>query len=281
MCELRESSDSDPDELPAPFWANTSSNNIVKSLVERADISVKKELEELIAGGTIEKPIHEDITYDSIYESKDNLWNFLFFTGYLKKVGIRMEGDSRYVTFAIPNREVRYIYNNTIMNWFRGEIQTRDLTRLYGALVTGEAETVQKELSSLLMESISYEVRPPRCDRRQVADGREEFYHGFLLGILVNMKEYLVRSNRESGLGRYDIAVRHLDVSKAPVILELKVSNTFKGMDAACEKALEQIKENHYNDWLPEEGYTQVWDYGIAFFKKQCRVKAVYEELVH
>lgn len=257
-----------PDELPAPFWANTSSNSIIKNLVERADISVKRELEELIAGGTIEKPVHEDITYDSIYESDDNLWNFLFFTGYLKKLSIRMEGDIRYVRLAIPNREIRYIYNHTIMNWFRTEIAGKDLSVLYEALLNGSANIVQKELSSLLMESISY------------MDGREEFYHGFLLGILENMKDYLVKSNRESGFGRYDIAIRHLDVSKTPVILELKVSNTFKGMEAACDKALAQIRDNHYNDWLPEEGYTRVWDYGIAFFKKQCRVKAVGVDLV-
>lgn len=258
-----------PDGLPLPFWANTSSNSIVKNLVERADMSVKKELEELIAGGTIEIPVHEEITYDSIYESDDSLWNFLFFTGYLKMISIRMEGDIRYVRLAIPNREIRYIYNSTIMNWFRTEIGTKDLSLLYNALMEGNAETVQKELSLLLMESISY------------MDGREEFYHGFLLGILENMKEYLVKSNREGGFGRYDIAIRHLDVSRAPVILELKVSDTFKGMDAACDRALNQIRDNHYNDWLPEEGYTRVWDYGIAFFKKQCRVKAVLVELVH
>lgn len=253
-----------PDELPAPFWANTSSNNIIKNLVEKADLSVKAELESLLAGGVIEKPVHEDITYDSIYDSEDNLWNFLYFTGYLKKTSMRLEGDMRYVKLAIPNREVRYIYSNTIMFWFRAKVQMRDLSKLFDALAEGDADTVQLELSSLLMESISY------------MDGREEFYHGFLLGILENMKDYLVKSNRESGLGRYDIAVRQLDVNKTPMILELKVSDTFKGMEAACDRALLQIETNHYNDWLPEEGYSEVLDYGIAFYKKQCRVKVVH-----
>ena len=105
-------------------------------------------------------------------------------------------------------------------------------------------------------------------------DGREEFYHGFMLGLLEKLKDYLVNSNKEGGLGRYDIALRSMDVSKVPLILELKVSDTYKGMETACEKALDQIEEMHYNDWLPEEGYTEVLDYGIAFFKKQCRVKA-------
>lgn len=104
-------------------------------------------------------------------------------------------------------------------------------------------------------------------------DGREAFYHGFILGILGNLRDYIVTSNREGGTGRYDIAVRSLDVSKPALIIELKVSDTFKGMDATCDAALKQIANNGYNDWLPEEGYTEVLDYGIAFFKKQCRVK--------
>lgn len=111
-------------------------------------------------------------------------------------------------------------------------------------------------------------------------DGGEAFYHGFFLGILENLKEYLVTSNREAGLGRYDIAIRSLNVSKPPIILELKVSDTYKGMETACDAALKQIEVNHYDDWLPEEGYTEVLNYGIAFFKKQCRVKSVRKTLV-
>lgn len=111
-------------------------------------------------------------------------------------------------------------------------------------------------------------------------DGGEAFYHGFFLGILENLKEYIVTSNREAGLGRYDIAIRSLNVSKSPIIPELKVSDTYKGMETACDAALKQIEVNHYNDWLPEEGYTEVLNYGIAFFKKQCRVKSVRKTLV-
>lgn len=247
--------------LPIPYWSNTSSNSIVKTLVERADSKVKAEIELLVADGTIEKQVHEDITYGDIYDSEDNLWNFLFFTGYLKNTGLRMEGDARYISLAIPNREVRYIYNNTIMNWFRDDIKTKDLSSLYHDLLNGEGEGFRQELSILLMNSISY------------MDGREAFYHGFILGILGNLRDYIVTSNREGGTGRYDIAVRSLDVSKPALIIELKVSDTFKGMDATCDAALKQIANNGYNDWLPEEGYTEVLDYGIAFFKKQCRVK--------
>lgn len=251
-----------PNAFPAPYWKNTSSNAIVRDLVEHADPFVKREIEQLIAGQSIEKPIHEDTTYEDIYESGDNLWNFLFFTGYLKKGSDRMEGRTRFITMTVPNEEVAYIYESTIANWFRDKIKMKDLSMLHSCLMEGEAQGVQRELSGLLIESISY------------LDGREAFYHGFLLGILKNMKEYLVTSNRESGYGRYDIAVRSLDVSKTPVIIELKISDTFKGLEEACERALTQIEDKHYDDWLPEEGYTEVWNYGIAFFKKQCAVKA-------
>lgn len=256
-----------PNEFPAPYWANTSSNSIVKTLVEKAGLSVKKELEDLLAGGTIEKPVHEDITYDSVYESEDSLWNFLFFTGYLKQVSRRLEQVTQLVTMAVPNLEIEYIYRNTIVSWFRDEIKARDLTVMYQAMQDGKADVFRRELSKLLLLSISY------------IDSKEAFYHGFLLGVLGNMTEYLVTSNRESGNGRYDILVRSLDVSRPPVILELKVSDTYKGMEAASDKALDQIKEKKYASWLPAEGYTGVWNYGIAFFRKQCIIKGEYQKL--
>ena len=249
------------DEMPAPYWANTSSNSIVRSLVERADVSVKEELEVLLSDGQIEKPIHEEITYDSVYDSEDNLWNFLFFTGYLKQVSRKMEHEIQYLTMAVPNLEVKYIYNNTITKWFRDEIKEKDLSFMYRAMQEGDAGRFQLELSGLLQESISY------------MDTKEAFYHGFLLGVLGNMSDYIVKSNRESGNGRLDIVVLSRDVLKTPVIMELKVSETYKGMEAACDAAIKQIEERRYDSWLPEEGYTEVLNYGIAFFRKQCRVK--------
>ena len=256
-----------PEAFPSPYWANTSSNSIVRNLVERADLSVKGEIEELLADGMIEKPVHEDITYADIFQSDDNLWNFLFFTGYLKKVSSRMEGENQYITMAIPNTEVCYIYNHTILNWFRNEIKIKDLSALYHAIMKGDAPVVQSQLSQLLMESISF------------MDSKEAFYHGFLLGVLGNMRDYLVKSNRESGEGRYDILIRSLDVTVPAVILELKVSDTFKGLEKACDEALSQIQKKKYDAWLPEEGYGQAFHYGIAFYKKQCRVKVVEKKL--
>lgn len=257
-----------PNELPAPYWANTSANSIVKTLIERADVSTKKELEDLLAGGIIEKPVHEDITYDSVYDSEDNLWNFLFFTGYLKQVSRRLENITQYVTMAVPNLEVEYIYRNTITSWFRDEIKVRDLTVMYQAMQAGNSEVFQQELSKLLQLSISY------------MDAMESFYHGFILGVLGNMKDYIVQSNREGGKGRSDIVIRSLDVSCPPMILELKVAQTYKGLDDACDKALNQIKEKEYGSWLPEEGYTEVWNYGIAFYRKQCKIKAEHQDLI-
>lgn len=173
-------------------------------------MSVKEELETLLAGHSIERAVHEDITYDSVYDSDNNLWNFLFFTGYLKQVSQRMEGQNRMVTMRIPNEEVAYIYENTVTNWFQDHMKQRDMTSIYRAMLNGDSEKFQKELSYLLQESISY------------MDGKENFYHGFLLGILSNLQNYLTRSNRESGDGRLDIVVRSPDILQPPAILELK-----------------------------------------------------------
>lgn len=251
----------DPTEFPSPYWANTSSNSIVRSLIDNADPSVKGELEILLAGGTIEKPVHEEITYDSVYDSEDNLWNFLFFTGYLKLISRRLEGENRYITMGIPNLEVKYIYTNMIENWFTEKIKSKDLSAMYRAMQDGNAEVFENELTRLLKESISY------------MDAREAFYHGFLLGVLGNMSDCIVKSNRESGNGRLDIVVKNLDDSKPPIIMEIKVSETFKKLETACDKAMKQIVDMEYDSWVPEDGYTEVLNYGIAFFRKRCKIK--------
>ena len=252
--------------FPTAAWSNSSSNKIVRDLIECADDEVKDEIETLIAGGTIEKQVHEDITYEDIYASEDNLWNFLFFTGYLKKVSLRMEGVHQYITMAIPNNELLYIYENSVMGWFKDQVKVQNLTGLYEALLSGDAGTFAEELAIQLQKTISY------------MDGKEAFYHGFLLGILGNLKGYLVKSNREAGDGRYDICVRSHNVSKTPVIIELKVSESFKKMDDRAAEAVEQIKKMSYAADLEEEGYTEVLYCGIGFFRKQLRVKMVRQE---
>lgn len=258
---------SNEDAFPTAVWSNTSSNSIIKDLIDHAGESVKEEIEVLVNGGTIEKQVHEDITYDHIHESEDNLWNFLFFTGYLKRISMRMEGIHRYVTMAVPNAEVLYIYENTITTWFRDEVKAQNLSLLYSAMLEGKADVFQEELNRQLQICISY------------MDNKEAFYHGFLLGILANLSTYIVRFNREAGAGRYDICVRNQDERIPPVILELKLSATFKGMEGMAQRALEQIEEKQYDAWLSEEGYAQSIRYGIAFFRKRCRVRMDRKEL--
>lgn len=248
------------DAFPVSAWSNSSSNSIVKDLIEKADSSVRAEIENLLNGESIEKPVHEDITYADIYKSEVNLWNFLFFTGYLKQVDKRMIGDDIYLQLKIPNREVAGIYRNTIINWFCEEVKIQDLSCLYDAMLNGKSDIFEMELTKQLQRTISY------------MDSKEDFYHGFLLGILANLKEYIVKSNREAGDGRYDICVCHLDERIPPIILELKVSKTFKNMYAKAIEALEQIEEKHYDMDLAEDGYSQTICYGISFFKKKCKV---------
>ena len=246
--------------LPEPYWSNTSSNSIVKRLIEGASLSVKQEIEQLIEGKCIEKPVHEDITYEDIDSSQDNLWNFLFFTGYLKKVNERMKEETKYIQMSIPNSEVRYIYKTTVLRWFEEQVKQKDLSLLYQSIVDGRALNIEKELSAKLRESISF------------YDNKEAFYHGFLLGLLGGMEEYLVDSNREAGNGRYDICMRSLDVEKPVVLFELKLASDFSKMQDKSEEAISQICSKKYKDALVNEGYQNIICYGIGFYKKNCKV---------
>lgn len=251
----------DREAFPSPYWANTSSNSIVRGLVERADISVRGELEALIEGSTIEKPVHEDITYGDVYQSEDNLWNFLFFTGYLRQTDRRMVGEDQYIEMAIPNAEVRYIYKNTILSWFDQKVRNMDLGVLYEAIEHGNFRVMEEEISSQLQETISF------------YDYAESYYHGFLTGLLKNIGKYRILSNRESGKGRPDIILKTPSIRGRAVILEIKVSAKFSDMEKACASALRQIKEQKYDVELRDEGYTEILKYGISFYKKECMVR--------
>lgn len=246
---------------PRPYWSNTSSNSIIRELIEKADMGIRREVEELVSGGTIEKPIHEEITYEDIHRTQDNLWNFLFFTGYLKAVSTRFEVDTLYLTMRIPNEEVKYIYRNSISEWFQQSVQSTDFSELFQALIKGEAATVESVIKQQLQKSISYH------------DNAEKFYHGFLLGLLSGMQNYEVISNRESGDGRPDIMLKPLDEKQPAVILELKRTDRFNQMEAMCDKALVQIEEQRYEEGLLDEGYGKIIKYGICFCKKSCMVK--------
>lgn len=246
--------------VPQSYWSNTSSNSIIKELVEHADSEVRQEIENLIAGGTIKKPVHEDITYDSIHESQDNLWNFLNFTGYLKVRGESFVDDISYMELMIPNREVRTIYKRAILAWFDKKVSHLERAPLIRALEEGNCEQLEQLISEQLLDTISF------------FDYAENYYHGFLAGLLKGGK-YLITSNRESGAGRPDLILKTPSVRGSAIILELKVSDTFQGMEQECQNALKQMEENDYEAGLRAEGYCDIKKYGICFYRKECMVK--------
>lgn len=247
--------------FPKPYWSNTSSNSIIRELIETADVSAKKEIEELIAGGTIKKQIHEEITYTDIHVSQDNLWNFLFFTGYLKMTNQSMEGNQIYLDLSIPNEEIRYIYQNTIREWFNQKIKSTDLTPMFQSMLRGDSEAFEDFLKKHLRESISY------------YDTKEAYYHGFLTGILSGLQDYEILSNREAGNGRPDILLKPYDELNPVVIIEIKFTDKFSSMEKKCEDALQQIENKAYAAGSLDEGYKTIRKYGICFCKKSCMVK--------
>ena len=251
---------------PRSYWANTSSNNVVRRLIELADDSAKSELENLIDGGTIEKPVHEDITYGEVYENMENLWNFMFFTGYFKKVSERVDERTkkRYLTMEIPNEEVKYIFREKIMAWFERKMKERDLTRLHTAFVNKDTQTLEDELTVILYETISS------------FDESENYYHGLVAGLLSGMKGYRTKSNRESGKGRCDLFVKPVSRRKEAFIVEFKTTRKTKELEAKAQEALQQIEDKKYVLELEDDGYERSGNYGISFCGKDCCV--MYQE---
>ena len=245
---------------PEAYWVNTSSNSIVRDLIERADDSQKQVIEDLIAGGEITIPVHEDITYDEVYKSEDNLWNFMFFTGYFKKVGEYFEDTQKYITIKIPNMEVKHIYKEKVLNWFQEKTKATDRTALFTAIVNGNTESFTRELKELLMQTISFH------------DAYENFYHGFVAGVLAGMKGYIIKSNREGGKGRSDIFIAPVDREKEAYILEFKIATSLKEMPDKAKEAVQQIVDRQYEQELLDLGYIKIKKYGIAFFSKNCLV---------
>ncbi len=247
---------------PRSYWANTSSNAVVRRLLDMADDSVKSEIENLIDGGTIEKPIHEDITYGEVYENMGNLWNFMFFTGYFKKVKERVDEQTkkRYLTLEIPNEEVKYIFREKIMAWFDQKMKARDLTRLYTAFVNKDTQTLEEELTDILYETISS------------FDESENHYHGLVAGLLSGMKGYRTKSNRETGKGRCDLFVKPVSRRKEAFIVEFKKAKKIKELEAKAQEALQQIDDNRYALELADDGYDIASSYGISFCGKDCCV---------
>ena len=250
----------DTHAFPKPYWSNTSSNSIVRELIETSDECTKDEIEKLIAGGTIEKPIYEDITYADIHRTQDNLWNFLLFTGYLRTVSQRLDVDTVWITMRIPNMEICYIYRNAIREWFMQKIKQTDFSKFYQNILDGDAEEVGQFITKQLSASISYH------------DSAENFYHGYLLGILSGFDGYRLESNKEHGTGRPDLVLCPHDPRKKVIIFEIKRAEKYAQMKKLCEEALQQIQGQSYGVEYLEEGYAGVISYGVCFCKKSCVV---------
>ena len=251
-------------QFALPYWSNSSSNSIIREMVGEADEEAKEDLETLINGGTIEKRVHEDITYGDIHQSQDNLWNFLFFTGYLKKISERKDaaGENLYLTMKIPNTEVKTIYQDSISYWFDQRMKQTDRSPLLHALESGDCEAAEDFINRQLMETISY------------FDHAESFYHGFMAGLLTNIGGYRVKSNRESGSGRPDIVLQTPNIRKGRVIiLELKLAESIADLEPAADRGLAQIEEQRYAAPFTSEGYPDVRKYAVSFYKKDCALR--------
>ena len=249
-------------KFPQAYWANTSSNQIIRDMIWHADEAMKQELDVLINGGTIEKQIHEDITYDDIHESEDNLWNFLFFTGYMKKVSERREDKYIYLTMKIPNAEIACIYESQIRGWFDKQVKDTDRGVLNKAVLEGDTEGIENYVSGLLARTIS------------VFDSDESFYHGFFLSLLYNVPNYSPRSNREEGDGRPDIVLYPNRPTDPAIIFEIKIRKKFNEMQDGLKEAYDQIRDKKYEEGILDDGYAGVISYGICFCKKSCIVGA-------
>ena len=254
----------DPQARPKSYWINSSGNELVKRFIDKADTTTRDEIEELIAGYAVEKRIRMDLTYDEIDNTIDNVWSVLFTTGYLTQEGREMDGIYRLI---IPNKEVREVFVLQISEWFNRVVANdrASTEKINRGFLEGNVEDIQRELTHFLGESISV------LDTKARNEEKEIFYHGILIGILKSNVSWAVRSNRESGDGYADILIKPKNPDVG-IVIELKYARSFKELDQTCERALEQIKDRRYDEALREDGRNEVLAYGIAFWKKRCKV---------
>ena len=256
----------DPQARPKSYWINSSGNELVKRFIDKADTTTRDEIEELIAGYAVEKRIRMDLTYDEIDNTIDNVWSVLFTTGYLTQEGREMDGIYRLI---IPNKEVREVFVLQISEWFNRVVANdrASTEKINRGFLEGNVEDIQRELTHFLGESISV------LDTKARNEEKEIFYHGILIGILKSNVSWAVRSNRESGDGYADILIKPKNPDVG-IVIELKYAHSFKELDQACERALEQIRDRRYDEALREDGRSEILAYGIAFWKKRCKVLA-------
>ena len=254
----------EPEAEPQAYWINSSGNELVRRFIDKADQTTRDEIEQLVAGQVIEKSIRMDLTYDEIDRSIDNLWSVLFTTGYLTLAEKPQNGIYK---LKIPNEEVREVYEYQIKEWFNHTMlrNMNGLRSFWNALADGNAKEVEGRLTKILSQTISiYDLKKTEA---------ESSYHTFLLGLLAGNGTWGVVSNREGGDGRPDIIVKTEDPD-AGIVIELKKADTMSEMEEKCKKAIGQIHERRYDEYLRNEGRHDIWAYGIAFYKKRCRVEA-------
>lgn len=249
--------------MPEDYWSNTSSNSIVRRFIGRADKRTREDIERLIAGETIVKEIRQELTYNEIDKTIDNLWSVLFTTGYLTQRG-RL--SSKQYKLAIPNLEIRELFVYQIREWFN-DLSGKDTSKLdtfCEAFPAGDAETIEKLFNDYLWNTIS--IRDTTVPKAR----KENFYHGILLGLLGHRENWLVQSNTESGEGYSDILVE-VPESRTGIIIEMKYADRDR-LDEKCKEALDQIWEKKYDSRLMEDGMQTIRRYGIACYRKHCKV---------
>ena len=246
-----------PKIKPASYWRNTSDNAIIRSFIDYAGENIHEKMETLLAGGYIIQKIREDLTYDYLHASEENLWSILYSTGYLTQVrGEELPPDT--AALMIPNAEIRQIFETTVQEWFDDSARKENRTALFDAVWSGDIETLTEEMNELLRKTISYH------------DYKEDFYHAFLAGIFTGAG-YSVDSNRERGEGRSDVVVRNSSKGRV-ALFEAKYAKTLDSLEASCEAALQQIEDRQYAKDFADD-YDDILCYGIAFYKKRCLVQ--------
>lgn len=251
-----------------PYWINTSSNDIVKKLIKNSDTTVKKDIEILIEGGTITKPLCQNIVYTDIEINSNALWNFLFFSGYLTYKNNRLIDNMPYIDFLIPNNEVLYLYKSIILSWFEEQPRAALYQNTLTSLIQGNIDVFKEIFQEIVITSLSYfDVS---------GEKPENFYHAFVLGLLVSLSnKYYVKSNRESGYGRYDVMIIPHDKHKLGIIIEFKKVSTYtqETLEQAAQNALDQIERMQYEQEMKAHGITNMIKLGIACAGKKVLIE--------
>lgn len=246
----------DPQAMPRSYWRNTSDNAIIRSFIDQAENDTIKQFEILLSGDKISQKIEEDLTYDYLHASAENLWSILYLTGYL--TGTEKEEGRQEWNLWIPNLEIREIFEDTVIKWFQDSARLWERKALFHAVWERDEEKLTEEMTKLLRKTISYH------------DYKEDFYHAFLAGIFAGAG-YIVKSNREHGDGRSDVVVQDYDGNRIAVF-EVKYSRRLEDLPYDCERAIKQIDVRRYGEEFAED-YSTVICYGIAFYRKRCMVK--------